>query len=90
MTSLHTAQPMPMNSPASSLEDAPLLNLLGESMTEMSAEKLREYVTQLRDVTSSPMTLKKMLQDKKEAAKPAKKGAATMSAASLADKYSKK
>ena len=57
-------------------------------MHEMSPEELRERVTQLRDITSSPITLKKSLTNKKAEEKVAR-GVAPKgpSAADLANKY---
>lgn len=56
-------------------------------MHEMTPEQLRERVTQLRDITSSPIALKKSLTSRKEETKSARATAPKESAASLTNKY---
>lgn len=54
-----------MNKPLSqSYVDAPLLNLLGKGMMEMSEEELRNHIQHLREVSSSSTSLKKLISDK--------------------------
>jgi hypothetical protein len=85
------SQPIPLkthtSSLDSSLEDAPLLQLLDKQMHEMSPEELRERVTQLREITSSPITLKKSLTNKKTEEKSARSATPKASAADLTSKY---
>ena len=87
MESQTTPQKTPTELHDSSLEDAPLLQLLDTPMHEMTPEKLRERVTQLRDITSSPITLKKSLTNKKAEEKASRSTAPKESAAALASKY---
>jgi len=70
-----------------SLEDAPLLNLLGKSFSQMSPEELRVHVTTLREVSSSPMTLKKSLSVAKAEAKTNKATEPKQSGKDLTSKY---
>lgn len=55
----------------------------------MEPEELREHVTKLREITSSPQTLKKSLMDKKAEEKASRKTPSEpkASAASVASKY---
>lgn len=53
----------------------------------MSAEELREHVTTLREITSSPMTFKKFLTNKKIEEKTARVSAPKATSADLANKY---
>jgi hypothetical protein len=69
------------------LEDAPLLQLLDKQMHDMTPEELRERVTQLREITSSPISLKKSLTNKKADEKAARTTAPKASGADLASKY---
>jgi len=87
MESQPTRPKTPTPSPESSLEDAPLLQLLDKPMHEMSPEELRERVTQLREITSSPITLKKSLTNKKAEEKASRSTTPKESAASLTNKY---
>ena len=66
----HTTAPITNNtSSTSSFEDAPLLNLLSRPLSEMSIEELRAHVQELREVSSSPVTLKKKISDEKQTEK---------------------
>lgn len=56
-----------------SYEDAPLLNLLSRSLSEMSTDELRSHVQELREVSSSSVTLRKKINMDKAEAKPTKK-----------------
>lgn len=87
MESQPTHQTTPTNSPESSQDDAPLLQLLDKPMHEMSPEELRERVTQLREITSSPITFKKSLTNKKAEEKAARTTEPKASGAELASKY---
>ncbi len=86
----HTTAPTTNNSSShSSLEDAPLLNLLNQDLGSMDFDQLRAHTQNLRDVTSSTVTLKSQLSSDKAANKPAKgtgnKGA--VKTAELMSKY---
>jgi hypothetical protein len=87
MESQHTVQKTPTSSQDSLHEDAPLLNLLGTPIDQLSPEELRERVTQLREITSSPNTLKKSLTNKKQEEKSTVQ--TKVSAAELTNKYLK-
>lgn len=69
----------------SSFEDAPLLNLLNKPLQDMTTEELREHVQQLREVSSSSQSLKKMLSNEKSEAKP--KAVKEQQVKALASKY---
>jgi len=56
-------------------------------MHEMTPEQLRERITKLREVTSSPITLKKSLTTKKAEEKSAKATEPKATGAQLANKY---
>jgi hypothetical protein len=87
MESQHIHQNTPTNSPESLHEDAPLLQLLDKPMHEMSPEELRERVTQLREITSSPITFKKSLTNKKAEEKAARAGEPKVSSEAIKNKY---
>lgn len=73
------------------LADAPLLQLLGKPLDQLPPEELREHISQLRAVSSSPNTLRAHINADKEANKKARStktpAEPKQSAASLADKY---
>ena len=78
MASPTTPQNTNDSSSTSSLEDAPLLNLLAKPLQDMSLDELRQHTQELREVSSNPVTLKGRLTNEKQAAKaPAKNNVAS-------------
>lgn len=56
-------------------------------MDQMTPDELRAHVSTLREVSSSPITLKKHLSNKKQEAKAAKTTTPKQTGADLANKY---